>query len=145
MSSKALAVAAWEALVRAQVSVFREISLHFPSENMSSNEYDVLFNLSRMPHRRARIRDLNPRLVLTQPSVSRLIDRLVARGFVCKETDPSDGRGTIVQLTEDGFNAFRSEAVVHSARIHDRVGSALTDDELRTLARLCDKLRPEGQ
>lgn len=145
MSSKSLAVAAWESLFRAQVAMFRDVNGQFPSETMSANEYDVLFNLSRMPDRRARIRDLNPQLMITQPSVSRLIDRLVARGFVCKEADPGDGRGTIVQLTSEGYSAFRAEAVVHAARIHNRVGDALTDEELHTLIRLCDKLRLEGK
>lgn len=123
------------------MSVFRQLNGEFPTDELSFNEYDVLFNLSRLPDRQSRIRDLNRRLLLTQPSVSRLVDRLVSRGLVRKEPDPGDGRGTIVCLTEEGFDLFRRVAVIHAESISSRVGAALDDDELRTLAALCDKLR----
>jgi len=141
VSDKTAAVNAWEALFRAQVSVFRQLNAEFPGEDLSFNEYDVLFNLTRCPGRQTRIRDLNKYLLLTQPSVSRLVDRLAARGLVDKEPDPGDGRGTLVHLTDEGFDLFRRVAVIHADSIHRRVGGALTDAELATLTRLSDKLR----
>ncbi len=141
MSDKTAAVNAWEALFRAQVSVFRQLNAEFPGEELSFNEYDVLFNLTRCPGRQTRIRDLNKYLLLTQPSVSRLVDRLASRGLVSKEPDPGDGRGTLVRLTDEGFDLFRRVAVIHADSIHRRVGGALSDAELATLTRLSDKLR----
>lgn len=141
MSDKSLAVDAWEALFRAQVSVLRQLNAEFPTEQLSFNEYDVLFNLSRQPGRKLRLRDLNKHLLLTQPSVSRLVDRLVEREFVTKESDPGDGRGTIVCLTEAGHELFRRVAVIHADSIHRRVGGALTPEELTQLTTLTDKLR----
>jgi DNA-binding MarR family transcriptional regulator len=141
VSEKSLAVDAWESLFRAQVSVLRQLNSEFPSGDLLFNEYDVLFNLSRQPDRRLRLRDLNRHLLLTQPSVSRLVDRLVQRGLVVKASDPGDGRGTIVCLTDDGYEQFRRVAVLHAESIRKRVGGALDEDELRQLARLSDKLR----
>jgi DNA-binding MarR family transcriptional regulator len=141
VSEKSLAVDAWESLFRAQVSVLRQLNSEFPSGDLLFNEYDVLFNLSRQPTRRLRMRDLNRHLLLTQPSVSRLVDRLVQRGLVVKESDPGDGRGTIVCLTDDGYSQFKRVAVLHAESIRKRVGGALNEDELRELARLSDKLR----
>ena len=135
------AVDAWEALFRAQVAVLRDLSREFPHGDISFNEYDVLFNLSRQPDRRSRIRDLNKQLLLTQPSVSRLVDRLVGRGLVEKSTDPADARGTIVALTAEGLALFRSVAVQHAESIRRRVGGTLDADELEALATLTDKLR----
>lgn len=143
MSDKSAAVDAWEALFRAQVSVLRQLNAEFPTSDLSFNEYDVLFNLSRQPDRQLRIRDLNRHLLLTQPSVSRLVDRLVAKALVRKETDPDDGRGTVVCLTDAGYDLFRRVAVSHAESIHRRMG-ALTTEELRTLAALSDKLRLSG-
>ncbi|MEP6480091.1 MAG: MarR family winged helix-turn-helix transcriptional regulator [Rhodoglobus sp.] len=145
MSTKALAVDAWEALFRAQVSVLRDLHDEFPSGELSFNEYDVLFNLARCPGRKARIRDLNKYLLLTQPSVSRLVDRLVGRALVSKETDSTDGRGTIVCLTDEGYALFRKVAVVHIESINKRVGGRLTESELSTLTRLSQKLRGAGE
>lgn len=141
MSDKTASVTAWEALFRAQVSVLRQLNSEFPTGELSFNEYDVLFNLSRQPARQLRIRDLNRHLLLTQPSVSRLVDRLAGRALVRKEPDPGDGRGTVVCLTDAGFDLFRRVAVSHAESIHRRVGGALSNDELQELARLTDKLR----
>ncbi|MDH6182067.1 DNA-binding MarR family transcriptional regulator [Microbacteriaceae bacterium SG_E_30_P1] len=144
MSERAASVAAWEALFRAQVAVLRELNAEFPSDEISFTEYDVLFNLSRWPGRRLRIRDLNKHLLLSQPSVSRLVDRLAARGLVSKESDPGDGRGTVAHLTDAGYELFLSVAVQHADSIQRRVGSSLSSDELETLTQLCDKLRNGG-
>ena len=141
MSEKSLAVDAWEALFRAQVSVLRQLNLEFPTGELSFNEYDVLFNLSRQPGRKLRLRDLNKHLLLTQPSVSRLVDRLVEQKLVVKESDPGDGRGTIVCLTNAGHELFRRVAVVHAESIARRVGGSLSAAELQQLTVLTDKLR----
>lgn len=141
MSDKTTAVTAWEALFRAQVSVMRYLSAEFPTGELSLNEYDVLFNLSRQPGRQSRMRELNRHLLLTQPSVSRLVDRLAARALVTKTHDPDDARGVIVALTDEGFDLFRRVARSHVRSIADRVGGTLSPTELATLTALCDKLR----
>lgn len=135
------ALTSWEALFRAQVTVLRQLNQEFPHDELSMNEYDVLFNLSKHPGRKLRIRDLNRELLLTQPSVSRLVDRLTVRGLVRKESDPGDGRGTFVCLTDEGYDLFRRVAVSHSASIARHVGGALSAEELGQLRELSDKLR----
>jgi DNA-binding MarR family transcriptional regulator len=119
----------------------RSLAAEFPSKEISLNEYDVLFTVSREPGRRIRLRDLNRHVLLTQPSVSRMVDRLVSRGFLDKGTDPADGRGTIVELTADGFALFRRVAHSHMDSITKRVGDALSEEELAQLIVLCDRLR----
>ena len=140
-SDKGTAVAAWEALFRAQVTVMRALNAEFPGGEISFNEYDVCFNLSTQPGRRCRMRELTGHLLLTQPSVSRLVDRLTSRGIVEKQPDPTDARGVIVALTAHGFDVYRSVAVQHAQTIADQVGAGLDDAELRTLTELCTKLR----
>jgi DNA-binding MarR family transcriptional regulator len=141
MADRMSAVSAWESLFRAQVAVMRTLAQEFPSRDISFNEYDVMFNISTQPGRRLRLRDLNKHVLLTQPSVSRLVDRLVGKGFLEKVTDPSDGRGAIVVLTDAGFSAYRQVAVQHVQSITNRVGAVLDPDELAELTRICDKLR----
>jgi DNA-binding MarR family transcriptional regulator len=140
MSDRSEAVDAWESLYRAQVAVLRHIRADFP-DGVTFTEYDVLFNLARSRGRVMRIRDLNRHLLLTQPSVSRLIDRLVLRGLVRKSDDPTDARGTLVSLTDTGLALFRRVGAEHGRIIADRMLSTLSPDELRQLHRLTDKLR----
>ncbi|MGR0221833.1 MarR family winged helix-turn-helix transcriptional regulator [Agromyces sp. ZXT2-6] len=141
MTDRAAAVAAWEALFRAQVQVMRGLAAEFPTELMSFNEYDVLLYISRAPGRSLRLKELNRHVLISQPSVSRLIDRLAARGLVEKTDDPKDGRGTLVRLTPQGFEQFRRAAILHMQSITDRMGDSLDDGELHRLTELCDKLR----
>lgn len=141
MTDRDVAVGAWESLFRAQVAIMRSLAANFPSREISLNEYDVLFNLSRRPDRRIRLRDLNQHVLLTQPSVSRLVDRLVSRGYLDKHHDPSDGRGAIVELTDAGHALFRRVALEHMTAITERIGDVLSTDELTQLTVLCDRLR----
>jgi DNA-binding MarR family transcriptional regulator len=122
----------------------RYLQSDFPNGELSLNEYDVLFNLSRQPQRQLRLKDLNRHTLLTQPSVSRLVDRLASRGYVRKLHDPDDARGVIVRLSDEGYELFRHVARSHAESIATRVGGALTDEELETLQALCDKLRLSG-
>lgn len=140
MTDRTSAVDAWESLYRAQVTVFRQLRAEFPAGEVTLTEYDVLFNLYRQPERRARIRDLTPQLLLSQPSVSRLIERLESRGLVDRSGDPSDARGTLVALTADGVEVFRRVGAQHSAWIAERM-SVLTPEELADLTRITRKLR----
>ncbi|WP_336603897.1 MarR family winged helix-turn-helix transcriptional regulator [Agromyces seonyuensis] len=132
---------AWESLFRAQVAIMRRLASGFPSELISLNEYDVLFNLSLQPERSLRMRDLNKTALISQPSISRLVDRLTSRGILSKRDDPEDGRGTIVTLTDDGYELFRRVAVLHIRSITATIGDALDEDELVELGNLCERLR----
>jgi DNA-binding MarR family transcriptional regulator len=135
------AVSAWESLFRAQVTVLRQLGREFPTGEISFNEYDVLFNLSRQDGRRLRIRDLSRHLLLTQPSVSRMVDRLVAKGLVTKESDPVDGRGTFVCLSDNGYALYRRVAVSHARSIDRLLGLALGTEELDALRVLTERIR----
>lgn len=141
MTDRRLTVAAWESLFRAQVAIMRRLSAEFPSEIMSLNEYDVLFNLSLQPEWSLRMRDINKTALISQPSISRLVDRLASRGLLAKQVDPHDGRGTIVSLTEEGYGLYRRVARLHIESIERTIGDALDARELGELSSLCDRLR----
>ena len=140
MAERVDAVDAWESLYRAQVAVMRELLAEFPDDEVSFTEYDVVVNLYRQPGHAQRIRDLNTHMLLSQPSVSRLLDRLVARGIVVKRPDPTDARGTIAELTPHGVEVFRRVGAQHARSIMGRM-AALDTAELGALARITEKLR----
>ncbi|WP_312677967.1 MULTISPECIES: MarR family winged helix-turn-helix transcriptional regulator [unclassified Microbacterium] len=140
MTDRRLAIAAWESLFRAQHEVLHEISGDFREDDLTQAEYDVLLTVSRGDDHAARLRDVTANMLISQPSVSRLVDRMVARGLISKCPDPQDGRGAIVRATEDGLAAFRRVATAHGRSIAERM-SVLTDDELAQLRALTSKLR----
>lgn len=140
MTDRRLAIAAWESLFRAQHEVLGEISGDFDEATLTQAEYDVLLTVTRCDGRSARLRDVTANMLISQPSVSRLVDRMVARGLLSKCPDPQDGRGAIVRATDAGAAAFRRVATAHGTSIAERM-SVLSDAELAELQTLTAKLR----
>lgn len=140
MTDRRLAIDAWESLFRAQHEVFHEISADFADPDLTQAEYDVLLTVTRGPEQTARLRDVTARMLISQPSVSRLVDRMVERGLVSKCPDPDDGRGALVRATDAGAAQFRRIALAHGASIAERM-ACLSDDELHQLRDLTSKLR----
>lgn len=140
MTDRRLAVAAWESLFRAQHEVFEQTSGDFTDGDLSQAEYDLLLTVVRGDEHSARLRDVTANMLISQPSVSRLVDRMVARGLIGKCPDPHDGRGAIVKATDAGVAAFRRVATVHGRSLAERM-SVLTDEELGQLYTLTAKLR----
>lgn len=135
------AVQGWESLFRAQVAVLRRFKENFRHAEISFGEYDVLYNLTRFPDGRLRLNELNEHILLTQPSLSRLVERMESSGLVLRQRDPLDRRGTIVAITDYGRQMQRRVGREHAAAIARYVGGALDEDELVVLGRICDKLR----
>ena len=140
MSDRRLAVAAWESLFRAQHEIFEHFASDFTHGPLHQGEYDVLLTVTRSPGHTARLRDITANLLISQPSVSRLVDRMVVRELVTKRPDPNDGRGSLVTATEKGARTFREVAIEHGRHIAERM-SVLSNDELDQLIALTSKLR----
>ncbi|WP_169581940.1 MULTISPECIES: MarR family transcriptional regulator [Microbacterium] len=140
MTDRRLAIDAWESLFRAQHEVFDDINDDFHEDTLSQAEYDVLLTVTRADGMTARLRDVTANMLISQPSVSRLVDRMAARGLIAKCPDPEDGRGALVRATDAGASAFRRIASAHGRAIAERM-SLLTDDELAQLRDLTAKLR----
>jgi DNA-binding MarR family transcriptional regulator len=144
-SDTKLAAEAWESLFRAQVMVMRRFSRDDVWAQLSMREYDVLFTLSRCGARPVRLNELNEHILLSQPSLSRMVERLEAAGLLRREPSNDDRRGTVISLTPAGAEVQRRIGRQHVRTIGRYVGEALDDDELRTLRHLCDKLRHAQQ
>ena len=86
---------------------------------------------------------LADRVLLSRSGLTRLVDRLQAEGFVRREPSPDDARGTFTVLTQNGFNALRTAAPVHLAGVRDHWLAHYTDDELRLLGGLLERLAPQ--
>ncbi|MBG0739209.1 MarR family transcriptional regulator [Paeniglutamicibacter antarcticus] len=141
MSHRQLATDAWESLFRAQVSVARKLQSDPAFKNVNMREYDVLFNLSRCPSGWLRLNELYDHVLLSQPSISRMVDRLEQQGLLQRKTVAEDRRGVLIGLTDAGRQLQRDIGRDHVRDINGLVGSALTDAELTQLKKLTDKLR----
>lgn len=101
-------------------------------------EYDVLYQLSKYDSP-LRMSELNRHVLLSQPALSRMVDRLVERGYVDRCPDPGDRRGVRLSLTPAGRETQKQIGSPH-ARSVTRALNVLTPEELEQLAVITGKL-----
>ena len=130
----------WESLFRTQVGVMRRLQKDPAFKELSMREYDVLFNLTRCPGGWIRLNELNEHLLISQPSLSRMVDRLEARGLVQRRPAEQDQRGVELSLTDEGRAVQRRLGRIHVRGIHELLTPALDSAELARLKELTDKV-----
>jgi DNA-binding MarR family transcriptional regulator len=92
----------------------------------------VLFNLADATGQ-LRMRDLAAGVLLSRSGLSRLVDRMAAKGLVRREQDPDDRRGTLACITDDGMATLRAAAPVHLRGIEQHFASRLHADEVEVM------------
>ena len=130
---------AWETMLSAHASLMRRFGAEEVWEDLSMKEYDVLYTLSKCPEP-IRPTDLNQHVLLSQPALSRLVDRLVARGLVQRVAGHRDLRTVRLSLTEDGLALQRRIGRRHARSVAHTMRTALTPAELDQLTAICAKL-----
>jgi DNA-binding MarR family transcriptional regulator len=134
-----LANDAWEALLSAHAVLMKQFAAEDIWQDVSMREYDVLYTLSKCPEPQ-RISDLNRHVLLSQPALSRLVDRLAERGLVERQADPADGRGVRLALTASGRDLRRQVGRRHARDVARALTGGLSPGELGQLETLCLKL-----
>lgn len=139
-----LANDAWEALLSAHARLIKQFAAEDIWHDLSMREYDVLYTLSKGDGP-LRIGELHRRLLLSQPALSRMVDRLVERGLVKRQADPADRRGVRLSLTRKGSQMQRQVGRRHARSVTRAVTAELNPRELEQLGAICWKLAGEGK
>ncbi len=134
-----LANDAWEALLSAHARLMKQFAAEDGWQDLSMREYDVLYTLSKR-REPVRLGELHRHVLLSQPALSRMVDRLVGRGLVRRCPDPTDRRGVRLSLTDAGRDTQRQIGRRHARSVARAVTAELSPDELRQLAAICWKL-----
>lgn len=103
---------------------------------ISRMEAGVLWAAAAGPRR---ITELAEREGCTQPAITRLVDRLQARGWVVREPDPGDGRVVLVSLTAEGRAVADRLRNVYREMLHGEM-SKLAEEDVRVLDRAIEIL-----
>lgn len=113
---------------------------HLAAEGMERWEFDVLATLRRSgPPYALSPKALAATMMIKPPALTHRVDRLVNRGLVDRELDPTNRRRMVISLTQEGFELVDS-AVEGHIRNGERLFSALDRTEQEQLSRLMRKL-----
>jgi DNA-binding MarR family transcriptional regulator len=140
MSSRArLANEAWEALLAAHASLLRQFAAQDVWTGLSLREYDVLYTLSKGDGP-VSLAELNRHVLLSQPALSRMVDRLIQRGLVLRQRASEDGRSVRLSLSPAGTEAQRRVGLEHGRDVARALSARLDREDMQTLARICGRL-----
>ncbi|KAJ55303.1 hypothetical protein ACMU_11435 [Actibacterium mucosum KCTC 23349] len=131
----------WIALARAHTHLLTGVEAGLKAAGLPPLAwYDVLWELEQSPDP-MRPKDLEPRLLLPQYGLSRLLSRIEAAGLISRQPDPADGRGHLLSLTPDGRATRAAMWPVYDAAL--RAGfDGLADPQLARLTRLLSQIGP---
>jgi DNA-binding MarR family transcriptional regulator len=130
-----LANDAWESMLTVHATFMKSFAAAPIWGDVSMKEYDVLYALTKADGP-VRITDLHRRVLLSQPALSRMVDRLVERGLVERCEDAGDRRVVRLALTEAGRARQREVGAAHARDVTTAMTETVTDSDLEELLRI---------
>jgi DNA-binding MarR family transcriptional regulator len=112
---------AWRAWLFSSLLLHDRLDRELTHETgISHAYYEILVALSETPDRMMRMSELADRCLSSRSRLSHAVSRLEERGWVRRQVCPSDGRGLLAVLTDEGFAALEAAAPIHveSVRTH---------------------------
>jgi len=108
---------------------------------LTPSEFEAMLRLARSEDRRLRMADLATQTAMSASGLSRLVDRLSARGLVGREACAEDGRGAFAALTDDGAEVLAGLLPDHLALIDEVLVGALPREQVEALTRALRAVR----
>ena len=128
------------AVLRAADALLRDVELLLKPADLSHTQYNVLRILRGADPQGLACREIGERMLTRDPDITRLLDRLEARGLVRRERERRDRRVVKTRITDEGLRILKSlDAPV--AELHRRQSQRLPAQRLRLLVRLLEQLR----
>jgi DNA-binding MarR family transcriptional regulator len=135
------ALEAWRSFLQSHATILRLLDAELVSEHgITTRDYEVLLYLAQASDRRLPMSALAESTMLTRSGITRLVDGLVAGGFIERVSCPNDARVSYAQLTDEGFDKLRDAGCTHVGSIHRLFLEHFDADETRQLATLLGRL-----
>jgi DNA-binding MarR family transcriptional regulator len=117
-----------------------QLEVVYREHGLEPGWHDILATLRRQgaPFK-LRPTDLTAAVMITSGGITKRLDKLEAAGLITREPDPSDRRGTLIALTEEGLERIDAVTGPHLAN-EARLLAALSGQERDQLAALLRKL-----
>jgi DNA-binding MarR family transcriptional regulator len=141
MANPTSAILTWRNLHLADAAVCDELNARLAEgAGCSLLEHDLLAWLAAAPGKRLRMLDLATCLRVTPGGLTRIIDRLVARGWIERDRPADNRREVYATLTRAGTAALRTARVVYSRVIEETFACHLDEHDLLALGTITHKL-----
>jgi DNA-binding MarR family transcriptional regulator len=134
---------AWRGLLRVHAGMTKALDAELVREHgLPLSSYEVLLFLADAPDGSLRMSELADGVLLSRSGLTRLVDRMEREGLLRRERCEDDARGYNALITDKGRELFADARRTHLDGVRKRFLSRLSGEELRTLARLWEKVAP---
>src|SRR6266536_1888491 len=134
-------VLTWKSLHLTDDAVRRVLDERLAAEaGCSLLEHDLLTWLTAAPQCRLQMLTLADMLGVTRGGLTRIVDRLVERGWVERDRPASNRREVYAVLASDGRSTIKRARTVYLRVLEETVGAHLSKAELDELGRITSKL-----
>jgi DNA-binding MarR family transcriptional regulator len=134
-------VRTWRSLHLANGAVRRNLDERLAAEaGCSLLEHDLLGWLATAPQRGLQMLELADMLGVTRGGLTRIVDRLVERGWIERDRPASNRREVYAMLTADGQRAVKHARGIYVGVLKQTLGAHLSEGELEQLAQITHKL-----
>jgi DNA-binding MarR family transcriptional regulator len=127
-------------IARTADALYREVEKMLKASSLSPAQYNVLRILRGAGAEGLACRQVAVRMVTRDPDMTRLLDRLEARGLVLRTREKTDRRVITTRITEEGLHLLR-ELDKPVQELHRRQLGHLGSNRLKMLAQLLDLVR----
>lgn len=134
-------LAAWRGMLVVHSRMVAALDAELEREHgLPLGSYEVLLQLADASGHSLRMGTLADRLLLSRSGLTRLIDRLAARGLVERHSCDSDRRGTYARLTPAGLERFEEARPTHLRGVREQFLNRLENKDLESLAAIWDRV-----
>jgi DNA-binding MarR family transcriptional regulator len=131
----------WQAYVNVHRELTSTLERHLLRDSgLSGADYQVLAPLSEAPDGLLRARELGTLIRWDRSRLSHQISRMEKRGLLIREDCAEDARGSMVRLTDAGWQAIVAAAPQHVQNVRRHFFDVLTEDEQEQLRSLYERL-----
>jgi DNA-binding MarR family transcriptional regulator len=140
------ALEAWRSFLQSHATILRLLDAELVAEHgITTRDYEVLLYLAQAPDHRLPMSALAESTMLTRSGITRLVDGLVAGGFIERAACPNDARVSYAQLTDDGLTKLRNAGCTHVRSIGRLFLEHFSPEETGQLASLLGRLPGAGR
>jgi|SRR5437868_10585593 len=126
----------WRAYVDGSVRLTEVMDRDLKTKHgLSVSEYEILVRLSEAPDRRLRMAELADNASQSRSRLSHTCSRLESKGLVTRDSCPSDKRGVIAHLTDEGFAALERAARDHVETVRAHFIDVVEPGDLEAIGR----------
>jgi DNA-binding MarR family transcriptional regulator len=128
---------AWRAYLESTRVLFDALDRQLQQDaGIPQTYYEILVQLSEAPERSLRMSKLADYTQSSRSRLSHAVDRLVERGWVERVDCPTDKRGQLARMTDDGYAAIVAAAPGHVAAVRRYMIDRLSPQQLATLEQI---------